>query len=129
MNIFGRFRWKIIVDNMLHIFDVQTYKTGKFLLIFLCSVVFFVFSKKSISQNQNIVIIITLILKAIINFYCNPLSRYRIFIVDSPLTSDFLCSLSVIFRGSTVRHLVITKSRPMREFGRVTVTTKLGQLS
>ena len=35
---------------------------------------------------------------------------------------------SFFFRGggSTVRHPVITKSRPMTEFSRVTVTTKLG---
>ena len=34
------------------------------------------------------------------------------------------------FQGSTVRHPVITKSCPtMSEFGRVTVTTKLDQLS
>ena len=30
---------------------------------------------------------------------------------------------------STVKHPVVTKSRPMSEFGRVTVTTRPGQLS
>ena len=38
-------------------------------------------------------------------------------------------SLLVVSRGSTVKHPVITKSRPISEFGRVTVTNKLGQLS
>ena len=52
------------------------------------------------------------------------------------LISDIYCGLpnnfgilgspSVFSRGSTVRHLLITKLRPMNEFGRVTVTTKLG---
>ena len=50
----------------------------------------------------------------------------NLFIVDSPLTSD---SLSVVSRGSKARHPVITIWRPMREFGRVTVTTKLGEQS
>ena len=40
-----------------------------------------------------------------------------------------LGSMSVVSRRSTVRHPVITKSRRMSEFGRVTVTTKQGQLS
>ena len=40
-----------------------------------------------------------------------------------------LGSLSVVSRGSTVRHPVITKSHLMSKFGRVTVTIKLGQLS
>ena len=40
-----------------------------------------------------------------------------------------LGSLSVVFRGSTVRNPVITKSRTMSEFGQVTVTTQLDQLS
>ena len=46
-----------------------------------------------------------------------------------PTSLGLLGSLSVVSRGSTVRHQVIKKSRPMSEFGRVTVTTKLGQLS
>ena len=46
-----------------------------------------------------------------------------------PTNLGLLGSLSVILRGSTVRHPVITKSSLMSEFGRVTVTTKLGQLS
>ena len=46
-----------------------------------------------------------------------------------PTNFEFLGSLSVVSRGSTVRHPVITKSCSMSEFGRVTVTTKLGQLS
>ena len=45
-----------------------------------------------------------------------------------PTNLGLLGSLSVVFRGSTVRHPVITKSRPTSDFGRVTVT-KLGQLS
>ena len=46
-----------------------------------------------------------------------------------PTNLRLLDNLSVVSRGSTVRHPVITKSRPMSEFGRVTVTTKLGLLS
>ena len=38
-------------------------------------------------------------------------------------------NLSVVSRRPITRHPVIMKSRPMSEFGRVTVTTKLGQLS
>ena len=40
---------------------------------------------------------------------------------------ELLGSLSVVFRGATVRHLVTTKSRMMSKFSRVTsVTIKLG---
>ena len=46
-----------------------------------------------------------------------------------PTDLILLGSLTVVSRGSTVRHPAITKSRPMSEFGRVTVTTKLGQIS
>ena len=46
-----------------------------------------------------------------------------------PTNLGLLGSLSVVSRGSTVKNPVITKSCPMSEFGRVTVTTKLGQLS
>ena len=46
-----------------------------------------------------------------------------------PSNLGLLGSMSVVSRESTVRHPVIAKSRPMSEFGRVTVTTKLGQLS
>ena len=44
-----------------------------------------------------------------------------------PTNLGLLGSLSVVSRES-VRHPVITKLRPMSEFGRVTVTPKLGQL-
>ena len=46
-----------------------------------------------------------------------------------PTNLGLLGSLSVVSRGSTIRHLVITKSRLMIKFGRVAVTTKLSQLS
>ena len=42
-----------------------------------------------------------------------------------PTNLGLLGSLPVASRGSTIRHPVITKSHPMSEFGRVTVTTKL----
>ena len=35
------------------------------------------------------------------------ITRYWIFVVESPLTSDFFGSLSVVSRGSTVRHPVL----------------------
>ena len=41
-----------------------------------------------------------------------------------PTNLGLLGNLSVVSRGSTVRHPVIAKSCPMSEFGRVTVTTK-----
>ena len=47
----------------------------------------------------------------------------------NPTNLGVLGSLSVVSRGTTVRHPVITKSHPMSDFGWVTVTTKLGQLS
>ena len=43
-----------------------------------------------------------------------------------PTNLGLLDGPSVFSRGSTVRHPLITKLRPMNEFGRVTVTTKLG---
>ena len=49
--------------------------------------------------------------------------------MDIPLTSEFKAVCRLFSRGSTVRHPVITKSRPTSEFGRVAITTKLGQLS
>ena len=39
-----------------------------------------------------------------------------------PANLGSLGSHSVVFRGSTVRHLAITNSRLMSMFGRVTVT-------
>ena len=54
--------------------------------------------------------------RLISDFYCG-----------QPTNLGLLSSLSVVSKGSTVRHPVITKS--MSELGRVTVTTMLGQLS
>ena len=63
-------------------------------------------------------------------YYMRETLWYRIYIYcGKPTSLGLLGSLSVVSRGSTVRHPAITKSRPMSEFGRVTVTTKLGQLS
>ena len=50
---------------------------------------------------------------------------HRVTFHKMPTNIGLLSSLSVISRGSTVRHPVITKSRPMSEFGQETVTTKV----
>ena len=57
--------------------------------------------------------------------------------IDPPFTArkskskslGLLGNLSVVFKGIAVRYPAITKSRPISKFGRVTVTTKLDQLT
>ena len=55
--------------------------------------------------------------------------KKRQIFIDSPLNLGFIGSLLVVFKECKVSHPVIEKSRPMSEFGQVTVTTKLSQLS
>ena len=61
------------------------------------------------------------------NIICLTVEYYNCIIIIIVDNLGLLSSLSVVSRGSTVRHPVITKS--MSELGRVTVTTMLGQLS
>ena len=76
---------------------------------------------------QKIIFLSKVVLVACLFHTPVPPQQYGIFIVDG--FANLIGSM-VVFRGFTVRSLVITNWGPISEFGRVTVTTvKLDQLS
>ena len=94
----------------------------------------FISEKKTFVDLILILLIFSFVLHILYLFFSHQFTP-DIFLIShiycgQPTNLGFLGSLSVVsLSTSTVRLPVITNPRPMSEFGRVTVTTKLGQLS